>query len=51
MPTKQQITELLREESPDTILELLEISADELVDTFYDKIEERIDYLRKQYEA
>lgn len=45
-----QIIELLREEDPDVILELLELSTDELVDAFTDKIEERIEYLRKQYD-
>lgn len=50
MHSKQQIVELLRQEDPDTVLELLELSTEELVDAFYDKIEDRIEYLRKQYE-
>ncbi len=48
--TKQQILDLLRDEDPDTLLELLELSTEEILDAFYDKIEERLDYLRKQYE-
>lgn len=48
--TKQQILDLLREENPDVVLELLELSTQELIDAFYDKIEERLDYLRSQYQ-
>jgi len=50
MHSKQQIEDLLRQEDPDTVLELLEINSDELVEAFYDKIEDRIEYLRKQFE-
>jgi hypothetical protein len=47
---KQHLLDLLREEDPDTIVELLELSTEELLDAFYDKIEDKIDYLRKQYD-
>jgi hypothetical protein len=50
MLNKHQIVDLLRDEDPDVVLELLEISTEELIDAFYDKIDERIEYLRKQYE-
>ena len=40
----------LRKEDPDVVLELLNLSTDELVDAFYDKVEERFDYLRNQFQ-
>lgn len=42
------ILELLRKEDPDVVIELLELSTDMLVDAFYDRAEERIEYLRNQ---
>lgn len=50
MQQLQQIISLLREENPEVVLELLELSSDELVDAFLEKIEEKFEYLRKQYE-
>lgn len=46
-----KILENLRNENPDTIVDLLEISSDELVDCFLDKIEEKWEYLCNQYES
>ncbi len=42
------LLELLRKENPDIVLELLDISTDELVDAFLDKVEERYEYIRNQ---
>jgi hypothetical protein len=44
------IIELLREEDPDEVVELLDLSTDQIVDAFLDVVEERIEYLRKFYE-
>jgi hypothetical protein len=42
------IAELLRRQDCVTILELLDIDSDELVDRFMDKIEDRADYLERE---
>lgn len=47
---KSELLEKLRKLDEVTLLELLNISADEIVDTFLDKIDERIDYLYKEVE-
>ena len=47
---KSELLEKLRKLDEVTLLELLNISADEIVDTFLDKIYERIDYLYKDVE-
>lgn len=47
---KSELLEKLRKLDEVTLLELLNISADEIVDTFLDKIYERIDYLYKEVE-
>lgn len=45
MFTFQEIKEKLGREDPSYLLELLDISAEELLDRFDDKIEERFDIL------
>ena len=47
---KGELLEKLRKLDEVTLLEILNISSDELVDTFLDKIDERIDYLYKEVE-
>lgn len=47
---KSELLEKLRKLDEVTLLEILNISSDELVDTFLDKIDERIDYLYKEVE-
>jgi hypothetical protein len=42
------ISDLLRRQDCVTILELLDISEDELVDRFMDKIEEKADFLERE---
>lgn len=48
--TKQEILELLRKEEETIVLELLDISSDDLVNAFLDKIVERFEYIHGQYE-
>ena len=48
--TLLQLIELLRNEDPDEVVELLDLSTDMLVDAFLDRVEERSEYLRKFYE-
>jgi hypothetical protein len=47
---KFELIEKLKQVDEVTLLELLEINATELVDTFLDKIEDRLDYLYGQIE-
>ena len=42
------IIDLLKRQDCVTILELLDINEDELVDRFADKVEERMDYIEQQ---
>jgi len=42
-----ELIDELRKVDEVTLLELLDIEADDLVDMFGDKIKERIDYIRK----
>ena len=42
------IVDRLKQEDEVTILELLEINADELVDRFMDKLEDKLEYLEHQ---
>ena len=46
--TLSDIMDLLRRQDCVTILELLDISEDELVDRFIDKIEEKADFLERE---
>jgi len=46
--TLHDISDLLRRQDCVTILELLDISEDELVDRFMDKIEEKADFLERE---
>jgi len=48
--TVQDIADLLKREDCVTILELLNISSDELVDRFMDVIEDRADKIEKEIE-
>lgn len=48
--TVDDIREYLRTVDEVALLELLDITTDELLDAFYDKIEERAAYIRKQVE-
>lgn len=43
-----ELIEILRHTEETILLELLDISSEELVDAFLDKIHERIDYLYEQ---
>lgn len=43
---KQRMAEQL---NPDELVEILEISSEELVEAFYDKIEERFDHFQGEY--
>ena len=40
---------LIEQVDPDLLVELLEISSEELIETFSDKIEDRFDNLLEQY--
>lgn len=46
--TIHDIADLLRRQDCVTILELLDISEDELVDRFMDKLDERMEYVEQQ---
>lgn len=48
---KIELINLLRNEEETIILELLNLTSDDLVDAFLDKIDERFDYIEQQYEA
>jgi len=48
--TLYDIADLLRREDCVTILELLDISSDELVDRFMDMIEDKADKIEKELE-
>lgn len=45
-----ELIEKLRQYDEILLLELLDISSEDLVDKFYDKIEERENYIRQQIE-
>lgn len=45
----QELITLLRNEEETILLELLNITSDDLVDAFLDKIDERFDYIERQY--
>lgn len=47
--TLQELISLLRNEEETILLELLNITSDDLVDAFLDKIDERFDYIERQY--
>ena len=47
---KSSLLEKLRKTDEVLLLELLEITSEELVDAFYDKIQERYSYLERQVE-
>ena len=46
--SKNELLEKLRTIDEVTLLDLLDINADELVDAFYDKIQERFSYIEAQ---
>lgn len=48
---KIELIEHLRQLDEITLLELLDINAEELVDAFLDKVDERQEYLYGQFEA
>lgn len=48
--SKNELLEKLRNTNEVLLLELLEITSEELVDAFYDKIQERFSYLERQVE-
>ena len=45
---KSELLEKLRTIDEITILELLDINTDELIDAFLDKVDERLEYLYKE---
>ncbi len=47
---KQELIERLRKTEETLLLELLDISSEELIDAFLDKIDERLEYLVRQLE-
>lgn len=47
---KQELIEKLRLQDEVTILELLDLHSDELVDAFLDKVYERYEYIQKELE-
>lgn len=48
--TKNDLIEKLKKEDEWTILELLDINSEDLVDAFLDKITERLELVYKHYE-
>lgn len=46
-----ELVEKLKQEDEVTVLELLEINADDLVDAFLSKLEEKQDYIESQLES
>ena len=51
MLTLNELCERLKHIDEISLMEVLEINSDEIVDRFVDKIEERIDYLLLDFEA
>lgn len=49
--TKTEIIEQLKREDEWTLLELLDINSEELVDAFLDKVEEHLDRVYRHYDA
>ncbi len=49
--SKFELLELLRKTEETLLLELLDISSEELVDAFADRIEERLSYIYGQIQA
>ena len=47
---RQELLEALRKEDEVTLLELLEITSDDLVDVFVDKIDDNLDKMYRLYE-
>lgn len=47
---KMDLLQRLRDTEETLLLELLEITSDELVDRFLDKIEDKFEYINGQYE-
>ena len=48
--TKQELLDKLRNEEETILLELLDVTSEELVDAFLEKILERYEYIHGQYE-
>jgi hypothetical protein len=48
--SKPELLEKLRELDPVYLIELLNISSDEIVDEFLDKVDERFQYIHRQLE-
>lgn len=46
--TKQEVVEQLRQLDEVTLLEILEVTSEELVDVFLDKIDDKLEYLQQQ---
>lgn len=51
MLTLNELCERLKHIDEISLMEVLEINSDEIVDRFVDKIEERIDDLQRDFEA
>jgi len=47
--TKNELIELLKKEDEWTLLELLEVTSEDLVDAFLEKITERFEYVYRHY--
>jgi nucleoid DNA-binding protein len=48
--TKTELIELLKREDEWTVLELLDVTSEELVDAFLDKVSENIDRVYRYYD-
>lgn len=46
---KLELLKKLRNEEETILLELLNLTSDDIVDAFLDKIDERFDYIERQY--
>ena len=51
MTSKTELLQKLRNLDEVLLLELLEISSDDLVDAFLDKIDDKLDYIYEQLET
>lgn len=49
--TKSELIELLKHEDEWTLLELLEVNSEDIVDAFQDKIVEHLERVYKYYES
>ncbi len=49
--TREKLIEKLRKVEETILLELLDLNSDDIVDAFLDRVNDRYDYIEKQFEG